>query len=89
MSERTGDTPRLRHIAYALADGGGFGDHYIRQDGSLPVAGQFDIRVYPRGDTMRLGGDPLRDTPHVTIRTWNGREWTEVSVTPIPAQNTP
>lgn len=83
MSERT--STRLRHIPYALADGSGFGDHYIRQDASLPVAEQFDIRVHPRGDKMRLGGDPLRDTPHVAIKTWDGQAWSEASITPIPA----
>jgi hypothetical protein len=78
-------TERIRHIPWAYSDGAGFGHHYITLDPSLGTAEQFDIAVFPRGDDRRRAGDPMRDTPHIRVRTWDGDAWHEASVTPIPA----
>lgn len=75
--------PRIRHIPFAYSDGTGFGHHYITQDDSLPTAGQFDITVFHRGDKSRRGGELLRDTPHVRIRTFDGTDWNIASITLI------
>lgn len=75
--------PRIRHIPWTDSTGNGFGHHYITQDASLGTAEQFDIAIFPRGDSMRLGGDPLRNTPHIRIRAWDGQVWQDASVTII------
>ena len=75
--------PRIRHIPWCYSTGDGFGHHYITQDPSLPTAEQFDIAVFPRGDKSRIAPDPLRDTPQVRIRTWDGQQWRNTSFTPI------
>lgn len=77
------DNPRIRHIPWAYPDGTGFGHHYVTQDPSLRTAEQFDVAIFPGGDKSRLGGDPLYDTPHIRIRTWNGQAWHNTSITPI------
>lgn len=79
----------LRHIPWAYSTGDGFGHHYITDDPGMPTAEQFDIAVFPRGDKGRIAPDPLRDTPHIRIRTFDGSGWTVASVTPIAASVTP
>lgn len=83
MSDRTGPYPKIRHIPWTSATSECFGDHYITRDPSLPTAEQFDIHIYPRGDTMRLGGDPLRTMPHVRITVWDGQAWQDAGIVPI------
>jgi hypothetical protein len=80
-------TARIRHIPYAYSDGTGFGHHYCTQDHSLRTADQFDITIFPKGDSRRPKGDPMRRTPHIRIRVWDipAREWREQSVTAIAA----
>lgn len=78
-------TAPIRHIPYAYSDQAGFGDHYITHDPAYRTAAQFDITVFPRGDDRLPAGDPLRETPHVRIRTWDGQQWHTASSTPIPA----
>ena len=73
----------IRHIPWAYPDGTGFGDHYVTQDPSLGTADQFDVAVFPRGDMSRPASDPLREMPHIRIRTWDGDAWHEASATPI------
>lgn len=82
-------TSRIRDIPFAYSTGDGFGHHYVTQDHSLRTADQFDVTVFPRGDKMRPGQDPLRHTPHIRIRVlddFDGNEWRVVSVTPIKAE---
>jgi hypothetical protein len=81
MPERDGT--RIRHIPYAYPDGAGFGDHYVTRDPSLGTADQFDITVFPRGNSTAPAGSPLNTTPHIRIRTWDGEAWQDISFTPI------
>ncbi|HEY1700738.1 MAG TPA: hypothetical protein VGG75_13580 [Trebonia sp.] len=74
---------RIRNIPFAYPMGAGFGNHYVTQDKSLRTAGQFIVAVYPCGDSRRSPGDVFLDTPHIVIRTWDGTEWRDASVTPI------
>lgn len=74
---------RIRHMAFTHTHGNGFGHHYVTQDKSLATAAQFDVIVFPTGDVNRRLDDPMRDTPHILIRTFDGKDWHVASITPI------
>jgi hypothetical protein len=80
----------LRHIPWTYSDKSGFGHHYINKDKrrNPDMADQFDIAVHHHGNSRLPVGHPLRELPHIEIRTFDGNKWRTESVTPITRQIT-